>query len=437
MTTTQDDGFGDAEHATATPTPPAPPKVPDIVQRIGPPPHGMFTKKAPRRSYLVEQHVDGAAEPRGVIGRGQLHILAGEGGAGKGRWLLTIATALAAGDPRREAAPDNMLDIGQIGGVADVCGLNVNGIDDDEKVLLLLGEDDAIDLHQRFQGVAEALKWEGSASREEILLRRFRWGTAHGTTFTIVSVDKNLVTKEINANASDDFVALTKWLRENGPWAFIALDPMARFAGVDENDNPLQTKVFALAEGLTKVNEDCPKVNGKSREPPAILVVDHTGKPSKQGFGPVDATQHAIRGASAKVNAARVAMLMMPGEADVACVDSEGRTKADAGFDENGELADVAIRTVVWSVVKNNGQEKAKPVTLSFTKHGGLWSESGNAAQARRKSQFHAAKKRGETRTKPVGETPAAGGAKKGRKAGKPAEVASMFGADLDITGDD
>lgn len=395
-TTTQDDGFGDAEHATATPPPPAPPKVPDIVQRIGEPPRGVFTKAAPRRAYLVEQVItydDGEGVPhtetRGVIGRGQLHIIAGEGGAGKGRWLLAIAAALAAGDSRREPDPEAIYDPGHNGGVDNVCGLNVIGIEEDEKVLVLLGEDDATDIHQRFEGVAEALGWKDSASREDRLRKRFRWGSAHGLTFSIVNA-KPMPSGRATAEASADFNGLTSWLRENGPWAFIALDPMARFAGVDENDNPLQTQVYALVEGLTKVN-------GEGKPAPAVVVVDHTGKPNNKGSGSdgPDITQHAIRGASAKVNAARVAMLMMPGGTRVD-VDCEGRKWSDPGFDET-DTASVGVGDVMWHVVKNNGQQKAKSIALSFTKHGGLLVESPADARARQKRQFHAAKQRKET----------------------------------------
>lgn len=365
-------------------------KVPDLVDGIGGPPVGAFSRKAPQREYLVAQKREGG-EVRGVIGRGQVHILAGEGGAGKGRWLLTIAAALAAGDRRREPDPEKDLDIGRDGGVDNVCGLDVRGIDDDEKVLVLLGEDDAIDVHQRFEGVAEALKWKDNKGREDRLNERFRWGTAHGTTFTIVTVGRDMLTGETKADVSGDFTKLTTWLKVNGPWAFIAMDPMARFAGVDENDNPLQTKVYGFVEGLTKVN-------GESKKPPAVLVVDHTGKPSKDK-GTADITQHAIRGASAKVNAARVAMLMVPGGGDDVTVDSEGRVFGEAGFDES-ETAKVYAGDVTWHVVKNNGQRKAESVALSFTAHGGLHVEGEADTRARRKRQWHAANKRGTTTTK-------------------------------------
>lgn len=413
MTTTEtDDGFGDAEQAD----PPA--KVPEIVARIGAPPRGVFTKPAPRRAYLVEQVIrfggddedDGQrVETRGVIGRGQLHILAGEGGAGKGRWLLTIAAALAASDAPKPLSPDVIMEQGAAGGMDGVCGLRVNGIPDDEKVLVLLGEDDATDLHQRFEGVAEALGWKGNAVREDRIMDRFRWGTAHGLTFSVVDTVRSPA-GEVEVQPTKDFAALVDWLRDNGPWAFIALDPMARFAGVDENDNALQTKVYALVEGLTKVNPP-------GREGPAVLVVDHISKPSKDA-GPV--SQHMIRGAGAKVNAARVAMLMVPGGGESVVVDCEGRTATEPGFDDS-ETASVGVGEVVWHVVKNNGQRKANPVALSFTKHGGVWVEGEADARARRKRQWHAAKARGETTSKKATES----AARPGRAAKKAAPTTS------------
>ncbi len=395
MTTMDDDGFGDAEQATAE----GRPKVPEIVARIGPPPRGAFTRPAPRRSYLVEQVIrstdeDGRTtytDTRGVIGRGQLHILAGEGGAGKGRWLLTIAAALAASDSPKLPDPAALADLtAHPGGMDNVCGLRVNGIPEDEKVLVLLGEDDATDIHQRFEGVAEALGWQKNAAREDRLVDRFRWGSAHGLTFYIVETARSLISGEIGAKASGDFEALREWLRDNGPWAFIALDPMARFAGVDENDNPLQHKVYTFVESLTMVNDKHP-----DHDAPAVVVVDHTAKPQKGNENEAP-SQHWIRGASAKVNAARVAMIMVPGAGDFAWVDCEGRTADEEGFD-GSETANVGVGDVVWHVVKNNGQQKAKPVALSFTKHGGLYVEAPADAKARRKRQFYAAQKRRDT----------------------------------------
>ena len=206
--TTTDDGFGEAEQATAE----VRPVVPAIVERIGAPMRGVFTKPAHRRAYLVEQDItserdDGGTwkESRGVIGRGQLHILAGEGGAGKGRWLLTIAAALAASDAPRPKDPDVLWEPGADGGMDNVCGLRVNGIPEDEKVLLLLGEDDAIDFHQRCEGVAEALGFKDKR-REDRFMDRLRWGSAHGLSFTIVDAMK--VAGGVEVHASKDFGGL-------------------------------------------------------------------------------------------------------------------------------------------------------------------------------------------------------------------------------------
>ncbi len=381
--TQHDDDFGDAEHATAE----VRPKVPPIVERIGAPMRGVFTVPAIRRAYLVEQvesftDDDGNTkriERRGVIGRGQVHILAGEGGAGKGRWLLTIAAALATSASRRDPDHAALHELDLDGGMDNVCGLRMNGIEDNEKVFLLLGEDDAIDFHQRCEGVAEALGFKDKR-REDRFIERMRWGSAHGLTFSIATARK--VDGETMADASADFLGLVEWMKENGPWAFIGLDPMARFAGVDENDNPLQTKVYKLVEGLAKIN-------GEALPAPAVVVVDHTSKPgADRGSTP---SQHWIRGAGAKVNSARVAMIMVPGGGDVAATDSEGRTPEDTGYNDDGKgTCETAAGDVAWHLVKSNGEQKAKPVSLSFTTHGGLLIETAEQARERRKRQWHA-----------------------------------------------
>ena len=118
------------------------------------------------------------------------------------------------------------------------------------------------------------------------------------------------------------------------------------------------------------------------------------------------------------MNAARVAMIMVPG-GDEARVDSEGRSVGEAGFDESSGLATAYAGDVAWHVVKNNGQPKAKPVSLSFTKHGGLLVETAEQTKARRKRQWHAAKNRGDVKPKA-----AAGPTVKNGKGGKGAVVA-------------
>lgn len=429
MTTTDDEDidFGEAEQATAE----VRPKVPAIVERIGAPMRGVFTKPAPRRAYLVEQVVrftddDGdttRTEIRGVIGRGQVHILAGEGGAGKGRWLLTIAAAIAASDAPRPRDSEVLWEPGADGGMDNVCGLRVNGIPEDEKVLLLLGEDDATDFHQRCEGVAEALGFKDKR-REDRFMDRLRWGSAHGLSFTIVDAMK--VAGGVEVHASKDFGGLVEWMKENGPWALIAMDPMARFSGVEENDNALQTKVYGFVESLAKVNPE-------GRDPPAVLVVDHTSKPgAERGETP---TQHWIRGAGAKVNAARVAMIMVPGGGDKAAVDSEGRTPGDTGYNDDGRgTCEAAVGDVVWHVVKSNGQREADHVCLSFTKHGGLLVETAEQTQARRKRQWHAFANRTPDELQNVASKgkAAAGPTVKNGKGGKGAVVAPVvdFGND-------
>lgn len=365
-------------------------KPPDsLISRIREPPRGALTRSAPRRTFLVEQ-VDGG-ERRGIIGRGHVHLLAGEGGAGKGRWILSVAAAIAAGEPCAEdgrnvtvtSAPETGRLSAKRGGMSNVCGLEVNGIREDEKVLLILGEDDEIDFHQRCEGVAEALNIKADMY-EKRFIERCRWLPAHGIPFAIIETSR--VRGDVVVDVSPMFRGLVEWIKANGPWGMIVLDPYARFAGVDDNDNALNHKVFTHIETLTLVN-------GEGWEPPAVVVVDHTRKPDAGEDTP---SQHWIRGGSSKVNAVRAAMVMVPGGKRVV-VDSEGRRKGEEGFDESA-ATEIGEGEVAWYHVKSNGERKADPVALHFTTRGGLTAETETARRERRKRQWKAAEKRGEVR---------------------------------------
>jgi hypothetical protein len=160
---------------------------------------------------------------------------------------------------------------------------------------------------------------------------------------------------------------------------------------------------------------------------PAVLVVDHTAKPADRR-NPEAASQHAIRGASGKVNAARVVMQMTPG-GRLLKVDPEGRALGDEGFDLHApENLQISEGEVTWHVVKNNGARKANPVPLNFTKNGGLCSESPHERMARRKRQWHQAEK--ERLLKEAAD-------KRGRKSSKSADSAAAIGDDEEITGGD
>jgi hypothetical protein len=388
------------------PPPPSPATARPTLPAIIPPPSGVLSRTPPQRDYLAWQQVP-AQPPRGVIGRGQLHMLAGEGGAGKGRWTMALAVALAAA-PRPAPSEDGDE---SPGGMSNVVGLEVAAIGEHERVLLLLGEDDQTDFWQRCQATAlEALSL--TPQHEDRLRERLRWATAHGMPFSVAEEQRAADGRAaaVPTAAWESFVGELKREAEAHPWALIVIDPLARFGGVNENDNALQTQLMTILEGLTRVN-------GEGQPMPAVLVVDHTAKPADRR-NPEAASQHAIRGASGKVNAARVVMQMIPGGATVK-VDSEGRGEGDDGFEPGTPGKHEAYDgEVVWHVVKNNGARKAESVVLSFTKNGGLCVESVDARRERRKRQWHhkeqerppkeATEKRGEVEPKGRGKAKAA-----------------------------
>lgn len=439
MTTKDDAGFEDfdREHdnvnGASDDVPPetGEPKRPSaLIARIKSPPAGCFTKPAPRRSFLVEQvkQYEGdngrkSEEIRGVIGRGQVHILAGEGGAGKGRWVMSIATALAAGDAHTDAVEGEPGSLGSRGGMDNVCGLRVNGIREHERVFLLLGEDDDIDFLQRSEGAAEALAILKSDSRETRFRQRIQYLSAHGLVLSILEPTKR---GEGGGDITREFQELTTWLRDNGPWGLIAIDPFARFAGADDNDTAMMHRAYVAIEELLTVN-------GQGAERPAVVVVEHTRKPDGHA-GKETPTQHWIRGAAAKVNSARVAMLMVPG-GDQVTVDDQGRVATEEGFDAAKALP-INEGEVSWHLVKGNGEKKADKIVLSFTRRGGITAETETAKRERRKRQWMAEEKRGGRKKKdqaePSSSAPPFIGRRKKRSDDEPDDVTPYVGAGED-----
>ena len=311
-------------------------------------PIGLLTRPAPRREHVLVQRVtDENGNPKmvpvyspdswtplkgpdgkdleqqetiGVLARGQLHMIAGAGGAGKGRWVMGVALGVACDVSER-----------------DVCGLSVVKGKEQERVLLLLGEDDEVDLHIRTEGVAQALDLDDKD--EATMQRKLVVEPTYGLTFSICGPDPD----SDNPNAiaqTEEFKWLRKYIVDNGPWSLIAIDPMSRFTGVDENDNNMQGEVMKFLESLCIVN-------GKGNPQPAVLVVDHT---RKQGSVATAATQDSVRGAGAKVNAARCVMVLNKGGVK-RIVDSEGRDPTQSGFNPGkGGVADVFVGDARWGV---------------------------------------------------------------------------------------
>lgn len=322
----------------------------------------------PPREWLatfIEDHDDGAAPDdgdeearraaklrrrRGLLARGELHVLAGEGGAGKGRFATQLALAVAASHEGRR--------------VPFASRLSLEVHPSSGKVLFLVGEDDAHEVRTRAFGAHRAERYGRDDARDlEAIRERVRWRTFRGEPFALVETGAD----RKSAVESTGFDALRAYLEANGPWALIVVDPLARFVGVDENDNAAMHQAAALVEQLCEVD-------GR----PAVLVVAHTRKPKKDE----NPSQHDVRGASSVVNAARLVAMMLP-DIREATVTGDG-AEAPEGHASARAINEVGARLVV---VKNNLSRKGRALSLMFHADGGLLVETEAERSERRKRQ--------------------------------------------------
>lgn len=287
----------------------------------------------------------------GLIARGELHILAGEGGAGKGRFALQLALCLA-GAPNGKPFSSRL-------------ALNAHPLGKGEKILFLVGEDDAHELHARTFGAA---KVEGfNPEHMRTAPSRVLWRSFRGDPWRLVAQSK-----DNGVEATADFRDLRAYLEENGPWAMIVIDPLSRFLPIEENDNPAMHQAAAEIENLCKVPGN-----------PAVVVVAHTRKPADKGGRVMDLSQHDVRGASAVVNAARLVIMLAPG-AEYVTVNGKGEVVET----EAANARTIREHSVRVAIVKDNVGAKGRPFTLNFHLDGGLRAETESERTERRKKQW-------------------------------------------------
>lgn len=200
-----------------------------------------------------------------MLARGVVGIFAGEGGVSKTQAILALAVSIATGRPW----------LGRFQVDADVL--------DRGRVLLALGEEDADEVRWRLFHVCESLgldprERQAVADRVDVLaLAGLDVGLlAAPTTGAVVETD---VSREIRTMLAD-----------GDEWALVALDPLARFAGLDaEAANHLATRWIELAESIARA------APGR----PTMLVSHHSSKLARRA-GEADA-----RGVTAVTDGAR------------------------------------------------------------------------------------------------------------------------------------
>ncbi|MBL9028176.1 MAG: AAA family ATPase [Myxococcales bacterium] len=297
-----------------------------------------YTAPAPPRRWLLR---DGRAGDEGVLPLGKVGLLVAEGGAGKTMAVVQLALAVACG-----------------GSWLDTFEVPERG-----KVLLILGEEDAEEVHRR---IHRAARGRGSTPPER----------------SIVALPLAGVTCSMIEEGGDSgfLVWLKEFIQKTGPYALIVVDPVSRFCGADaERDNAAGTRFCQALESLVV------PAGGAT-----VLGSHHTNKQSR-GSGAVVGAASA-RGSSALVDGVRW----------VAAIGVE--------FVEGGPVDTV----LTLSVVKTNYARKPKALELRYGDDGELVPLLDDDKQAATKARDEAApqarrqRKRDEAKTKREAEIDAA-----------------------------
>jgi len=220
-------------------------------------------KPPPPRPQLLTTSAGDPVLPAGIVS-----LLLAAGGVGKSMLLTQLAVCVASGRPWlqifRPVRPG--------------------------RVLLLFGEEDAPEVHRRLAAAAASLNLE-QVEREEARCRIHAVGLA--------GVDVALLA----APARFESPTETAWCRamvaaaqevagiDPSGLALVAFDPVSRAAGIiDENANPIMTRLVQVFEGFTKLPGN-----------PTVIAAAHTPKSERQPNAP----PRTPRGASALFDGAR------------------------------------------------------------------------------------------------------------------------------------
>jgi len=231
---------------------------------------GRFLDTPPRP---MNWHFEGGP---GNLKLGSFGMVVADGGTGKGHISIQAALSTATSIP--------FLD-----------GLYRVGVGAQGNAALFFGEEDEDVLHHRFYGICNSLVFGDPGGK--LFLDKVR---EHVYVCSLLGVDARftkLVAGEIGPH--DTFTGLLKELTRLQDLKLIVFDPLARFFAGDEKDSAHATFFSTLMEKIA------------IETGATVLVSHHTTKSSQQVETAFEAlTQHATRGASGLVNAARWQLTM-------------------------------------------------------------------------------------------------------------------------------
>ena len=175
-------------------------------------PQEWYTTAPKPREWLLKDARTEAKE--GVLPLGKVGLLAAEGGAGKTMAVVQLARAVA----------------------TRTRWLNTFDVPEAGKVLLILGEEDAEEIHRR---IYRASHLDGAVPPEGSIV-----------TLALAGITCPMI-------EDGDDGAFLVWLREyvkqTGPYALVVADPISRFYGKDaEKDNAAGTRFCQALESLVE-----------------------------------------------------------------------------------------------------------------------------------------------------------------------------------------
>jgi len=228
-----------------------------LVRDVG----ALVSRRPAARRYLIR-------DPRragcpGLVECGKVAMIAAEGGAGKTFLLTDLAFAIATG--RR------WLQTFDVAGPA--------------KVLFVVGEEDADEMHRRLYDVAQTHDGLVDVDRQNL--------DRNAVILPLAGVVSPFVELDATGNvaATPFLVDLRQFVADEGPFAAVIVDPLSRFGGSDtEKDNAQATKFIQHLEGFAE-----PK--------PTVFVAHHTNKGSRGAGASVDTA--SARGSSGLTDGAR------------------------------------------------------------------------------------------------------------------------------------
>jgi KaiC/GvpD/RAD55 family RecA-like ATPase len=290
-----------------------------IARRNGYRPLGEEFQKGFWAIGAVDRYVDQPAPPlqwayEPCVPRGKVCLLAGAGGTSKSYLTVTLAMQMAIGEsfgPFKPSCPG--------------------------KALILTAEEDEGDIHRRIQSIIKSRMFDARQLKD--IKNNVGIVSLRGKDFRLLFRDS-----ETNLQETERVNYIIDEVRAIGDCRFLVIDPLVAFNGGMENANEDMARLmFALDRIARETN--C-----------GVLVVHHANK-SGQGASLDDVTQGVIRGASALVDNARAAVILlrMPrGAAALFNIKAE-----DAG------------RFIVCRFVKNN-YGPYRPDTVFAVEHGGV-----------------------------------------------------------------